>query len=139
MATIIRNILAFIFGGVIGSIVNMSLIILGSSLVPPPAGVDVNDIESLRAGAHLFEAKHFIFPFLAHAVGTLAGALAAFLIAGSYRTIFAAVIGVFFLVGGIAASLMIPAPIWFIALDLIVSYIPMALLAIAVGRRFVGR
>jgi hypothetical protein len=33
---------------------------------------------------HLFEPRHFVMPFLAHALGTLAGALAAFLIAATY-------------------------------------------------------
>ena len=30
---------------------------------------------------HLFEPKHLVFPFLAHAVGTLVGALVAYLVA----------------------------------------------------------
>ena len=38
----------------------------------------------------------------------------------------AMVIGVFFLLGGIYASYLIPAPTWFMALDIIVAYIPMA-------------
>lgn len=62
-----------------GGGVNMALIILGPSLIPPPAGVDVNSAESLGKAMHLFEPRHFIMPFLAHAVGTLAGALAAYL------------------------------------------------------------
>jgi hypothetical protein len=33
-------------------------------------------------------------------------------------------IGVLFLCGGIAASFMIAAPAWFIALDLVVAYLP---------------
>ena len=72
-------------------------------------------------------------PFLAHAFGTLAGALAAYLIAATHRTQIAYVIGAVFLCGGIAASFMIPAPAWFIALDLLVAYLPMAWLAIRSG------
>jgi hypothetical protein len=33
---------------------------------------------------------------------------------------------------------MIPAPAWFIALDLIVAYLPMAWLAVRVGTRLKG-
>lgn len=139
MTAILRNVLALIGGAVVGSAINMSLVVAGSSLVPPPAGVNVNDAESLRAAAHLFEAKHYIFPFLAHAGGTLAGALAAHLIAASYRKVFAFAIGVLFLAGGIAASFMIPAPVWFILLDLVAAYIPMAWIAALLGHEIRGQ
>ena len=122
----IRNILAVIAGVVIGALVNSALIMVSSSVVPPPAGVDVTTAEGLQAGMHLLEAKHFIFPFLAHALGTLAGALVAALIAASHKMKFAIGIGVYFLLGGIVASFMIPAPVWFKALDIIAAYIPMA-------------
>lgn len=113
----------------------MALITLSPSLVPPPAGVDVSSTESMKAGIHLFEPRHFVMPFLAHALGTLAGALAAYLIAASHKALMAYLIGVVFLCGGIAASLMIPAPAWFIALDLLAAYLPMAWLAIQIGTR----
>ncbi|HEY7785705.1 MAG TPA: hypothetical protein VIB00_13320 [Pyrinomonadaceae bacterium] len=135
MPNIIRNVLAVLAGIVIGGIVNMALITISPSLIPPPAGVDVNNAESLRQAMHLFEPRHFVMPFLAHAVGTFAGALAAYLIAATYRSKMAYVIGVLFLCGGVAASFMIPAPAWFIALDLVVAYLPMAWLAIQIGKR----
>lgn len=135
MPNLLRNVLAVIAGIVIGGIVNMAIITLSPSLIPPPAGVDVNNAESLRNAMHLFEPRHFVMPFLAHAVGTLAGALVAYLIAASHKTKFAYAIGAFFLVGGIAASFMIPAPTWFIALDLLVAYLPMAWLGIQIGTR----
>ncbi len=122
----LRNILAVIAGVIIGAIVNGALITVSGSVIPPPAGVDPSDMESLRAGIHLFETKHFIFPFLAHALGTLVGALVASLIGASKRMILALIVGVLFLIGGVLAAFMIPAPAWFIALDLLVAYIPMA-------------
>lgn len=135
MPNVLRNVLAILAGLVIGSGVNMALIALSPSLVPPPDGVDVRNAESLRAGIHLFGPKHFVMPFLAHALGTFVGALVAYLIAGSHRARMAWVIGVVFLCGGLAAAFMIPAPAWFIALDLLVAYLPMAWLAIQVGAR----
>jgi hypothetical protein len=42
-------------------------------------------------------------------------------------------IGVLFLIGGTAAVMMLPAPMWFSALDLIVAYIPMAWLGGKIG------
>jgi hypothetical protein len=113
----------------------MALITLSPSLIPPPAGVDVNSAESLSKAMHLFEPRHFVMPFLAHAVGTLAGALAAYLIAATYKAPMAYVVGVVFVCGGVAASFMIPAPAWFIALDLLAAYVPMAWLGIQIGSR----
>jgi hypothetical protein len=135
MPSLLRNILAVIVGLILGGFVNMALVTLSPSLIPPPAGVDVNDAESLAKGIHLFEPRHFIMPFLAHALGTLVGALVAYLIAATYRFQMAYVIGAVFLCGGVAASFMIPAPAWFIALDLLAAYLPMAWLSIQMGRR----
>lgn len=135
MPNLLRNVLALLAGIVIGGGVNTVLITLSPSLIPPPAGVDVSSAEGLSKGMHLFEPRHFIMPFLAHAVGTLAGALAAYLIAASYKAQIAYVIGAVFLCGGVAASFMIPAPTWFIALDLLAAYLPMAWLAIRIGTR----
>ncbi|MGB8598909.1 MAG: hypothetical protein WCD07_06575 [Burkholderiales bacterium] len=135
MPKLLRNALAIIVGIVIGGAVNMALITISPSLIPPPAGVDVTNAESLSKSIHLFQPRHFIMPFLAHAVGTLAGALAAYLIAATYKTRIAYVIGAFFFLGGIAASFMIPAPAWFIALDLLVAYLPMAWLGNQIGAR----
>ena len=123
---IIRNILAVIGGIIIGSIVNMGLIMIGGKVVPPPSGVDVMDMESLKSSMHLFEAKHFIFPFLAHALGTFVGAYLAAMLVASHKIKFALGVGAFFLIGGIANVFMLPSPTWFSTLDLVGAYIPMA-------------
>ena len=126
---IIRNILAVIIGIVLGSVVNMSLINISSSVIPPPNGVDVTTFEGLSASMHLFEPKHFLMPFLAHTLGTFVGALAAALIAATHKLKFALSIGLLFLIGGAMNVFMLPSPLWFSALDLIVAYIPMAFIA----------
>ncbi len=135
MPNLLRNVLAVIAGIVAGSVVNMAVIAVSPSLIPLPAGVDPNDPESLSKAMHLFAPRHFLMPFLAHALGTLGGALTACLIAATHKARFAFVIGALFLCGGVAASFMIPAPAWFIALDLLVAYVPMAWLASRIGRR----
>jgi hypothetical protein len=133
MPNLLRNALALLAGIAIGGGVNMAIITVSPSLIPPPAGVDVNSAESLRNAMPFLEPRHFIMPFLAHAVGALAGALVAYLIAASYKAKIAYAIGAVFLCGGVAASFMIPAPTWFIALDLLVAYLPMAWLGIQIG------
>ncbi len=135
MLKLLRNVLAILAGIAIGGAVNMALITLSPSLIPPPAGVDVTSAESLGKAMHLFEPRHFVMPFLAHALGTLAGALVAYLIAATCKPPIGYVIGIAFLCGGIAASFMIPAPAWFIALDLLAAYLPMAWLGGQLGAR----
>lgn len=133
MSPTVRNVLAVIAGAVVGAIVNGALITISPMVVPPPEGVDVTSPESIAAGMHLFETRHFVMPFLAHALGTLAGAFTAFRLASTHKAQMAFVVGALFLVGGIWAATMIPAPTWFIALDLIGAYLPMAWLATRLG------
>ena len=129
MNPIVRNILAVITGAILGSIVNMGIIMISGSIIPPPEGADVTTTEGLKAAMHLFQPKHFIMPFLAHALGTFAGALIAGLIAATHKMKFALGIGVLFLLGGVASVFMLPSPVWFTILDLVVAYIPMAYIA----------
>jgi len=131
----LRIALALVLGIAIGGGVNMALIMLGPTLIAPPPGVDMTSADGLRASMHLLEPRHFLMPFLAHAGGTLVGALAGSVIAVSRRAIIAYVIGTFFLCGGIAASFMIPAPTWFIVLDLTAAYLPMAWLGLSIANR----
>ena len=124
----LRNILAVIAGVIVGSIVNMAIVMLSGSVIPPPAGADATTIEGLKASMHLFEPKHFIFPFLAHAIGTLVGAYLAALMAASSKMRFALIIGALFMIGGIINVTMLPSPVWFSVLDIAGAYIPMAYL-----------
>jgi hypothetical protein len=135
MKTVFRGILAIVAGLVVGGCVNMGLVVFGPHVIPPPAGVNVSDAASIRASIHLFEPKHFVFPFFAHALGTLAGAIVASVVAARHRRVYAYVVGVAYLAGGIAAANMIPAPRWFLCLDLGVAYLPMAWLGAWLGCR----
>ncbi len=121
----IRHVLAVIAGLILGSIANMSLIMVSGEVISLPAGVDVTNVESLRDSMHLFEPRHFVFPFLAHALGTAVGAFVASALAVSHKMKFALGIGAFFLVGGIINAFMLPSPTWFAVLDLVGAYIPM--------------
>ncbi|MFY0605847.1 MAG: hypothetical protein JXR10_03970 [Cyclobacteriaceae bacterium] len=127
MHPILKNIIAVILGWFGGSLVNMGLVQLGHILIPME-GVDPNNMESLAAAMSTAEPQYFLFPFLAHAFGTLVGAAIAALLAASHQMKFALGIGGLFLLGGIAVNVMIPGPIWFSIADLVIAYIPMAYL-----------
>jgi hypothetical protein len=136
MNTLYRNVAAVLLGFIVGSLVNMAIITVSPHVIPPPTGVDVTKVESMQASMHLFEAKHFLFPFLAHALGALVGSLLAFVAAGARRAAMAYTVSALFLAGGIAACLMIPAPTWFKVIDLVFAYLPMAWLGTRLGGRF---
>ena len=109
-----------------GSFVNGGIIMISASVIPPPDGADVTTMEGLKASMHLFEPKHFLMPFLAHALGTFAGAMLGALIAVNNKMIVALIVGLLFLAGGIANVFMLPSPTWFTITDLAGAYIPMA-------------
>ncbi|AKP28087.1 conserved membrane hypothetical protein [Leptospira interrogans serovar Manilae] len=129
MNPIVQNIIALVAGAVFGSIVNMGIIMVSGHIIPPPTGVDVTTMEGLRSSLHLFEPKHFILPFLAHALGTFAGALLTAKVSFNHKVKFAMGIGFLFLIGGIANVMMLPSPLWFTVLDLVGAYLPMGYLA----------
>jgi len=133
MNTTIRNILAIIAGVILGSAVNMGIIMISGSVIPPPEGADVTTTEGLKASMHLMQPIHFLMPFLGHALGTLAGAFLAAFLAASHKMRFAILIGVFFLLGGMVMAYTVPSPTWFIIIDLVGAYIPMAWIGGKIG------
>ena len=134
MNPIIRNIMAVVGGVAIGSLVNFGLIMLSPSIVPPPDGVDPTAIEDIKSVIHLFEPKHYIMPFLAHALGTLVGAFVAAKFSASHHFFCALGVGIYFLLGGIAANMMLGSPTWYWIVDILFAYIPMAF----IGEKLAG-
>lgn len=126
MKDIPRIVAAVTLGLIVGAAVNMALIMVGGALVPPPPGANVTDQESLRRAMPLFTARHFLFPLLAHAMGSLVGAHVAARIAPLAARRWALLVGAFFLVGGVQMARELPAPGWFLALDLALAYLPAA-------------
>ena len=128
MNSVAKNILAALAGVVVGSLVNIGLVNIGPSVIPLPDGADISTMENIRDSMKLFAPVNFIVPFLAHALGTLAGAFVAAKLAASHPVKFAMGIGVFFLLGGVTAVSMLGGPLWFNVADLLVAYIPMGYL-----------
>lgn len=122
MHPILRNILAVLAGVFVCMLCNGLLLGFLMKLIGTPEGFNPED----AATYHLLGAKHFLAPFLAHALPSLIGGAVAAFLAATHRMSMALVVGVVHLLGGIAAAFMIPAPAWFVALDLIVAYLPMA-------------
>lgn len=134
MNPILRNVLAVLAGWLGGSAINMGLVQLGHAIFPIE-GINTNDMEAFAAVMPTLGSEHFIFPFLGHALGTLAGATLAAWIAANRKNTFAFVIGVLFLLGGITVNFMLPGPTWFTILDILAAYIPMAWIGASLGTK----
>ena len=128
MNVYLRNSLAVIFGWLSGSVLNMGLVKAGH-IIYPINGIDPNNLEALKAVLPNLDIQFFIFPFLAHSLGTLLGAIVAGTIAKTHKVKFSFLIGLLFFIGGVMVNMMIGGPIWFIVLDLSLAYFPMAWIA----------
>lgn len=135
MKNLFKKIIAIIAGWFGGSIINMGLIELGHRLFPIE-GVDLNDMEALAAVMPNLDTSFFIFPFLGHALGTLVGAFIAAFISKTNKMRLAFTVGLLFLIGGIAINYMLPGPVWFAVLDIVLAYIPMAWLGGKLAKHF---
>ena len=136
MSPLLRNIIALIVGVIVGSIVNMGIILISGYIIPLPEGVNSSDPQSLKDSTHLMEFRHFIFPFLAHALGTLAGAFVGVKLGTgiNQRIAIAVIITGLFMVGGIYSAWQIQGPNWFTVVDLSFAYMPMGLIGWVLGR-----
>lgn len=133
MPPIMRNILSVVAGIVAGCAVNMTIIIVGPMIIPPPEGVDMADMDKFAENLKLLKPANFVAPWVAHALGTLAGAFVAARLAASHHMKFAIGIGGLFLLGGIMMVTMYGGPMWFIVLDLVGAYLPMGWLGGLLG------
>ena len=134
MNPILKNILAVLFGWLAGSVINMGIIRIGH-LMLPISDLDPNDMESLARVMPTLDFKYFIFPFLAHAFGTLGGATIAGWIASAQKMKFSLGIGFLFLLGGIWVNYLIPGPVWFAITDIALAYLPMAWLGGKIAKK----
>ena len=117
----LKNIAIVILGIIIGIFVNIGLIILGGSIFPPSENFE-------PMNAMNWDYKFFIFPFLAHSMGTFFGAFIVTKFSKKSNIIMPLIVGLYFLFGGVYMVTILPAPTWFVLLDIILAYIPMALL-----------
>jgi hypothetical protein len=130
---IIKGVLAIIIGIIAGSVINAGLIFLCNVIFGAPEGMDLLDAESVKTHADKLTTANFAGTLLAHQLGALVGAFVAAKIAPAGKMMFSIAIGVWFLLCGIYASTLIPAPTWYIIADFVL-YIPFAFIGGKLGR-----
>jgi hypothetical protein len=139
MKKIIVNIVAVLMGLFAGAMGNGGIINISSKIIPPPVGSNLQTMEGLIQAMPIMEPKHFIMPFLAHALGTFVGAILCSLVARSQKLILALSIGLIFFIGGFTMVFQLPAPLWFDLVDLIFAYFPMAWLGYKIVSKLRGK
>jgi len=130
------SLVAVVLGVVVAFVLIMAIEILGSTLFPPPAGVDVMDEASLSAAleAGQIPLGAMLFVLLAYLVGSFAGGGVAARIARRNPMGHALVVGGILLVMGIGNLVSIPHPLW-MAIATLVIFLPAAWL----GGRVLGK
>lgn len=136
MKGVVLNVLVFVACVFAGGMANGLIINCSDAIIPAPIGSNLKTEEGLIAAMAIMEPKHFIMPFLAHAMGTLVGAFFVTLFIKDRKLFRALLVGFLFFLGGAWMVIKLPSPLWFDALDLGLAYIPMAWIGYKLALRF---
>lgn len=134
---ILWSTIGVVIGALVGAVANGATLNAGTALIPPPTGVNHQDVDSINAAIGQYSMVQLMVPFTAHAVGALLGGAIAWAIARGRAAgmVSALVVGALFLAGGVTMVVMLPnTPAWFAAMDLIGAYLPMAWLGTRIAR-----
>lgn len=136
MKGIFFNVLVFVACVIAGGFTNGLIIQYSDAIIPAPAGSNLTTEEGLKAAMSRMEPRHFIMPFLAHAIGTLVGAFFVTLFIKDRKLFRALLVGFLFFLGGVWMVFESASPLWFDAVDLGLAYIPMAWFGYKLALRF---
>ncbi|RZV36485.1 MAG: hypothetical protein EX272_08210 [Chromatiales bacterium] len=109
-----RNIGAGVAGIVIAMLAVWLVQLVGHAVYTPPAGLDSQDLDAMRAYIATLPLGAFLFVIASYFIGTLAGTCAACAIGTMLPRVFAILIGCLMLIATAMNVAMIPHPTWFI-------------------------
>ena len=98
------------------------------AIYPLPEGLDMNDMDALAEHIATMPLGDFAMVWLAHASGAFVSSAVCTLIAGQRWYLGAVICGIMFTIAGGLNIAMLPHPVWFAVVDLLL-YVPTALLA----------
>ena len=111
MKKTILNLFVFVVCVLTGGMLNGVIVKYSSAIIPPPIGFDLRTEEGLKAAMQVMEPKHFIMPFLAHALGTLVGAFLVTLFIKERKLFRALLVGFLFFLAGTYMVFILPSPL----------------------------
>jgi hypothetical protein len=138
--TMTRKILAVLLGAIAGGVFNMALVTVSHVVYPLPEGIDPNDFEAFRAyvQASGMPTGALLIVLAAHIGGSFVSGFVCGLIAMRKWYVAAAILGLLWTCGGVAMLMLLPAPLWFAAADVLL-YVPAALLGVKLGGELTGK
>lgn len=114
-----RIALATIVGFIVGNVVNMGII---RFFIPVEVAPGMDENEAMLKTMESFTALDFMIPLAAHVLGVLSGLIVARLICKT-SNIPIYIIGGLHMLGTILVQFMIPAPVWFNIIDMVIPII----------------
>ena len=123
----LRSIIAVIAGLIAGSIVIYLIELAGHALYPPPELFDPMDREAAKEMMDAAPIGSLLMVILAYLVGSFAGGAVAALVPAKSRLSHSLATGLILMVFGIINLVLLPHPVWFWVLSLIV-FVPFAFL-----------
>lgn len=118
-----KNILAVVLGLIASFIIILLLEGVGHAIYPPPADLDINDIDAIKAFTSTAPSIVFILVIIAYAVGSIIGGLVSAVVAVNNKMSKAITVGGILMGLGAYNLFMIPHPIWTIVISIFV-FIP---------------
>ena len=127
MNPLLKNIITVILGLVAGMVAMSAGHLLSNEIMPPPEGMDLSNMESFAANADKLTTVHWMLALLSHALGPLVSGFIAGKFLASHHTKILWGIGIVWTILGIMNLMMIPHPMWFKLMDVLI-YLPMTFL-----------
>ena len=123
----VRNVIGFITGLVVGFIVVAGIQMINYGMFPLPDGLETSDKEGMLKHIQTLPPLAYIIVYVAHILGSLLAAVVAVKIADNSKFRISMALGLFFTVVGLVNIATIPHPLWFSILDTF-GYLPAAYL-----------
>ena len=92
---------------------------IGHAVYPPPANLDLNDLEAMKSYVGGLPIGAFLFVVASYFIGTAVGTCVACAIGTMLPRIYALLVGCLMLVATAMNVMMIPHPTWFIVLAVV--------------------
>lgn len=133
----VRRVLS-VFAGLLAGYLVVALIEgISNGLYPPPSGVDMSDIDALRAHIATLPPQAFMIVWIAHVVGALVAGFVCVAISSEMWRTGPLILGILLLGAGVTNLVLIPHPVWFSIADAL-AYVPSALAGGYLALRFVS-
>lgn len=122
----VRKILSVIAGIIAGAICIGAIEMLGHYLYPLPEGMKADDMDAMKEYIPHAPFMALFFVILAYALGALAAGFVSTKIANDGKNRYAIICGIIFLITTIINLTMLPTPIWFWVLGILVWILVLA-------------